>query len=67
MKLIFIFLLLCSFSGVESNVFICDSPNSIAYHYKRDCRGLNNCKHEVKKTTVAEAEKIGLKLCGWED
>ncbi|WP_300665152.1 hypothetical protein [Fluviicola sp.] len=67
MKLIFIFLLLCSFSGADGNVFICDSPNATAYHYKRDCRGLNNCKHEVKKTTVAEAEKIGLKLCGWED
>ncbi len=67
MKLIFIFTLLACFSSGDGVVYICDSPNSVAFHYKRNCRGLNNCKQEVKKTTQAEAEKLGLKICGWED
>lgn len=67
MKLILAIALACCFSSGDGVVYICDSPSSVAFHYKRDCRGLNNCKHEVKKSTVAEAEKIGLKICGWED
>lgn len=67
MKFIFTLALACCFSSGDGTVYICDSPNSVSFHYKRDCRGLNNCKHEVKKMSVSEAEKLGLRLCGYED
>ncbi|AEA45847.1 hypothetical protein [Fluviicola taffensis] len=67
MKFILALALACYFSSGDGVVYICDSSLSVAYHFKRDCRGLNNCKHEVIKTNQADAEKLGLKICGWED
>ena len=75
MKPLFTFLLLCagllgaSFTGIEPTyVYICDSSNAHAYHYKKDCRGLSRCKHKVLKVTLEDAKaKHGRKLCGWED
>jgi hypothetical protein len=50
-----------------SKVYICDSENAVAYHYKRDCRGLKQCKHDVLKVTKEEALERKLKRCGWEN
>ncbi len=47
----------------ESTVYICVSKTAKRYHCDRDCRGLNNCTHEVKIVTVKEAEKRGLTPC----
>lgn len=51
----------------EPKVFICDSENSVAYHLKKDCRGIKPCKEDILEVTVAEAEKKGLRICGWEE
>lgn len=52
----------------NTKVFICVSEGAYAYHYKKNCRGLGNCKHEIKEVTLEEAFKKGKKkLCGWED
>ncbi|ESU22824.1 hypothetical protein FEDK69T_17270 [Flavobacterium enshiense DK69] len=66
-KVIYIlaFASLTSFSS--ANVYICVSPNAKKYHYNENCRGLSNCKHEIKKVSKSEALDKGLGLCGWED
>lgn len=52
----------------ETYVYICDSDGAKKYHYSKNCRGLSNCKHTIKKVTLADAKKKGKKtLCGWED
>lgn len=60
-------LLLTSFNSVESDVYICGAKGAKRYHFSKSCRGLNNCKHEIKKVTLKEAKNFGLTLCGWED
>lgn len=47
----------------EVAVYICVSKTAKRYHCDRDCRGLNNCTHEIKIVTVKEAEKRGLTPC----
>jgi len=52
----------------NTKVWICVSEGAYAYHYKKDCRGIKNCKHDIKEVTLEEAFKRGKKkLCGWED
>ena len=60
-------LLLTSFNSVESDVYICGAKGAKRYHFSKSCRGLNNCKNEIKKVTLKEAKNFGLTLCGWED
>jgi len=48
-------------------VYVCDSQSSKKYHYKKNCRGLNACSHEIKSTTLTNARSMKLTLCGWED
>ena len=55
-----------SFTGL-TDVFICDSSSAKKYHYSSSCRGLNACKHEVKKIGLDDARDRGRTLCGWED
>lgn len=68
-KIIFITILFCllSFKNEDSKVFICVSKGATKYHYKENCRGLNSCKHDIKKVSISEAKGNGLTLCGWED
>lgn len=61
------FLLLTSFNSIESDVYICGTKGAKKYHYSKNCRGLSNCKHEIKEVTLKEAKEYGLDLCGWED
>ena len=51
----------------EPKVFICDSENSVAYHLKKECRGLNACNEEIIEVTLEKAVGKELRLCGWED
>lgn len=58
----------CSFvqAGIdsESKVWICTSSGAYAYHSKRTCRGLNNCKTDIVLVTKQEAiEKFRRKPC----
>jgi hypothetical protein len=74
--ILFTSVLAFSFSGEDdrtavspnTKVYICVSEGAYAYHYDKDCRGLKNCKHDIKEVTLDEAFKKGKKkLCGWED
>lgn len=51
----------------DTTVYICNSSSAKKYHYKKNCRGLNNCKKETKAITLTSARKRGRTLCGWED
>lgn len=51
----------------ETSVYLCDSSGGKKYHLKENCRGLSNCKHEIIKVTLQEAQKRGKTLCGYED
>lgn len=68
-KIIFALILfsLFSFKNDDSKVFICVSKGAKKYHYKENCRGLGNCKHEIKEVSITKAKDLGLTLCGWED
>lgn len=44
-------------------VYICDSPNSIRYHLRADCKGLRNCSHRIIQVSLEEANKRKLTLC----
>jgi len=48
-------------------MFIFVAQNVLRNIIKKDCRGLNACKHQVVKKTIKEAKDLGLELCGWED
>ena len=47
----------------EEKVYICVSKNAKRYHCDRDCRGLQNCKHEIRIVTIKEAQERGLTPC----
>jgi hypothetical protein len=51
----------------EKNVYICNSKGAKKYHLIETCRGLNACKHEIKKVSLSSAKEVGFELCGWED
>ena len=67
-KIIFVTILFCllSFKN-EDKVYICVSKGAKKYHFTENCRGLNSCKHDIKKVPISEAKGYGLTLCGWED
>jgi len=67
MKYLLLLLLVCCTSFTESKVYICGAQGAKKYHYSQTCRGLSNCKHEIYKTTLKDAQSLGLGLCGWED
>lgn len=47
-------------------VYICKSPGAKKFHFNRNCRGLNRCKHTIEQTTRKAAEGLGLGVCGYE-
>lgn len=65
--LILLFIFLTSFHPAETKVYICGPKGAKKYHYTENCRGLAACKHEIVKTSLSQAQKYGLTLCGWED
>ncbi|KGO85509.1 hypothetical protein Q765_15925 [Flavobacterium rivuli WB 3.3-2 = DSM 21788] len=69
MKKILLLLLLLlpiiSFTGAN-DVYICKSKGAKKYHLIKDCRGLSNCKTEISKVTLKEAQGQGKDLCGFE-
>lgn len=64
---ILLFISFTSFNTTETEVYICVSKGAKKYHLDKDCKGLSNCKHEIKKMTKNDAVNKGLTLCGWED
>ncbi|GAA3749660.1 MULTISPECIES: hypothetical protein [Flavobacterium] len=65
--LLLLFVFCTSFSSIETNVFICGPSGAKKYHYNENCRGLSSCSHGVVKTSLKQAQGLGLTLCGWED
>lgn len=65
--LFLLFILLTSFHPPQTKVYICGPAGAKKYHYKENCRGLSACRHEIIKTSIAQAQGFGLTLCGWED
>jgi hypothetical protein len=63
----FAFMLLSSHSNTATNVFICDSKASKAYHSSKSCRAVKNCTHEVLEITLKEAtdtyKRVACKIC----
>ena len=51
-----------SFSS-SSNVFVCDSNTSVAYHASDSCKGLNKCSHKIISVTLSEATNKGKRAC----
>jgi hypothetical protein len=49
-----------------TTVYVCSGAKGKKYHLRADCRGLRSCQHRLIKMTLAEAQKRGLTLCGWE-
>lgn len=48
----------------QKQVYVCESPNAVAYHQARSCRGLQRCKHTIVKVTEDVAKsKYGLRRC----
>lgn len=49
-----------------SSIYVCISEDSYAFHNNYDCRGLQNCQHEIKKVTLKEARtKYQRNPCGF--
>ena len=65
--LLFLLLILSSFDTIETSVYICGSAGAKKYHLKENCRGLSSCSNGVVKTSLKQAQGLGLTLCGWED
>ncbi len=65
--IVVLFVVITSFNGFVSNVYICTGKYSKKYHYVSDCRGLSNCKSSIKEVSLNDAKNIGRTLCGWED
>lgn len=61
------FVFLTSFRSVETSVYICGTAGAKKYHLKENCRGLSSCRSETIKTSLKQAQGLGLSLCGWED
>lgn len=59
--------LLSSSYNTADDVYICDSKGGKRYHFTKDCRGLSNCKAEIKKVTLSAAKESGKTLCDYED
>lgn len=58
---------LMAFQKVEDKkVYICSSVASTKYHFKKDCRGLLQCKATIKESTEKKVKKFGRLLCKWE-
>lgn len=66
MKTLIVILSLALLSFIQpasQKVYVCNSSTSIAYHNKKDCKGLNNCKHEIVLATIEDAKKASKRPC----
>jgi len=53
--------------NLSNTVFVCNGKSSKRYHFKKNCRGLSNCRSSISEVSIEEAKKRGRTLCGWED
>lgn len=50
-------------SHQSKTVYVCTVTYAKSYHAKKNCRGLGNCKGEIKSVTKEKAEEDGRKPC----
>lgn len=63
-KIVFIILLMVCFGcGHKDNVYICTGGSSARYHESSHCRGLSNCRGEVERIKLIEAQDMGRTPC----
>ena len=55
------------FSLTNTKVYLCDSKNGKKFHYKKDCRGLKACTHEIILVDIITAKRKGKTICGFEN
>jgi len=55
-----------SFTQTERKVYVCNTKNAVAYHFKKDCKGLQKCKGTISEVSEQTAKGKGLHICGWE-
>ncbi len=53
--------------GTDDPAYVCGNGKTEVYHLKKTCQGMKRCTHEILQTTVSEAKKDGLRMCGYED
>ncbi|HBD94139.1 MAG TPA: hypothetical protein DC057_08210 [Spirochaetia bacterium] len=62
--LVLIFVLINSSQvASEENVYICTGNYSKVYHSIENCKGLRNCKAEIKSVSLSKAKKMGRRAC----
>ncbi len=59
--------LLFLYHTTNDKVYLCDSEYGKKYHYKKDCRGLKACTHQIILVDLVTAKKKGKTLCGFEN
>ena len=47
----------------DTYVYICTGAKAYSYHCNRGCRGLNQCKAEIKKVSITYAKSIKRSPC----
>jgi len=50
----------------SDTVYICSGAKGKKYHLRSDCQGLSHCLHKIVKMKLADAQKEGRTLCGFE-
>lgn len=46
-----------------ANVYICTGKYAKVYHSNKNCKGLDNCKGEVKLVSLETAKQQGKRAC----
>lgn len=44
-------------------VYLCHGQESVRYHSRANCRGLNNCSTQIERTHIHHALRIGRTAC----
>jgi hypothetical protein len=64
--LLFLVLALVAPQNASTTIYICSGAKGKKYHLRSDCRGLSHCSHRLIKMKLADAQKEGRTLCGFE-
>jgi hypothetical protein len=64
--LLFVVLSFAVARDTSGTVYICSGAKGKKYHLRSDCRGLSHCSHKLVKMKLADAQKDGRTLCGFE-
>lgn len=63
---LYILLFLITAGCAEKRVFVCESSQSVKYHYDKNCIGIKKCRYKIVEIYIDSAIKQGKSLCSWE-